>query len=102
MKGPPPEYVLRAAFYAALLLAEEGKFANALEGLTALMPQLPKGGLAEEAQLRVGYCKLQMRDFAEALKALQPLVDHPQVGDCALWWLARAGGRGRPRQSAGL
>jgi outer membrane protein assembly factor BamD (BamD/ComL family) len=90
VKGPPPEYVLRAAFYAALLLAEEGKFANALEGFAAVLQQSPKGALAEEAQLRVGYCKMQMRDFAEAIKALQPLQDHPQLGDCALWWLARA------------
>jgi tetratricopeptide (TPR) repeat protein len=90
VKGPGPHYLLRAAFYSALLLAEEGRFANALEGLSAILQQSPNGPLADEARLRIGYCKLQMRDFAEASKVLQPLAAHPQLGDCAAWWLARA------------
>jgi TolA-binding protein len=90
LRGPAPDYVERAAFYSALLWAEEGRFSNALDAFAAILQQAPAGPLADEARLRLGYCKLQMRDYAEAVKALQPLTGHPHLGDFATWWLARA------------
>jgi TolA-binding protein len=86
----PPEYVLRAAFYSALLAAEDGQFGPAMEGFNALAPQCPPGPLADEIRLRQGYCFLQVRNFPEALKVLQPLQNHPQLADRAMWWFARA------------
>lgn len=88
--GPAPEYVPRAAFYAALLQAEDGRYTQALEGFTALLQQFPKGPLSEEAQLRLGYCQLQLRSFPAALQLLQPLHNHAELSDRALWWTARA------------
>lgn len=90
VRGPPPEYIPRAAFYAALLLAEGGRYANALDGFTALVQQSPKSSLTDESQLRQGYCQLQLRNFPAALQALQPLQNHAELGDRALWWTARA------------
>ena len=90
MRNPPPDYILRASFYLALLACEEGRYADALAGFSALLQQYPKSSLAPEAQLRLGFCQLQLRNFPEAIKTLQPFCEHPQLADQALWWTARA------------
>jgi len=89
LKGPP-EHILRATFYNSLLQAEDGHFSEALEGFNALAQQNPGGALLDEVRLRQGYCQLQLRNFPEAIKVFQPLEKHPQLGDRATWWLARA------------
>jgi hypothetical protein len=91
VKGPPPDYVLRATFYSALLMAEDGNAGPALEALTALAGTagVPPA-LLDEIRLRQGFCFVQARNFAEATKVLQPLQNHPQLADRALWWSARA------------
>jgi tetratricopeptide (TPR) repeat protein len=88
-KNPPPEFVQRAAFYTAWLLAEAGQYGPALDGFAVLM-QYPKSPLTEETQLRQGYCYLQLRNYPAALQALAPLHKHPDLSDRALWWTARA------------
>jgi cellulose synthase operon protein C len=88
--GPPPPYIVRTIFYSALGLAESGRFANALGGFTTFATQYPKHALAPEAQLRQGYCQLQLRSYAEAIKTLDPLRKHPKLADRARWWIARA------------
>ena len=90
LQRPPPDYVVRAAFYAALLAAEDRRFPEAIERFTAFAQQYPKSPLAAEAQLRRGYCQLETRNFPAAVEALQGLRDHPQLSDQALAWLARA------------
>jgi len=86
----PPDYVLRSSFYLALIEAETGRFADALEHFSELVKAHPMSRIAPEAQLRVGFCQLQLRNFADAVHALQPLADHRELGDQATWWLARA------------
>lgn len=88
--GPPPEYVVRAFFYSAVLQYEAGQFAEAADKFTALLKEQPKSPLAAEAQLRLGFCRLQQKNNVEAIKTLQPLVDHPPFADRAQWWLAKA------------
>jgi tetratricopeptide (TPR) repeat protein len=88
--GPPAPFIVRTMFYSALLQAEGGRFANALTGFTAFITQAPKHPLAPEAQLRQGYCHLQLRSYAEAIKTLDPLRKHPKLADRASWWKARA------------
>ncbi|MFB3891472.1 MAG: tetratricopeptide repeat protein [Phycisphaerae bacterium] len=87
---PPPEHVARANFYLAAMQAEDGNCAEALAKLTALTQQKPDTALINEIKLRQGYCQLQLRKFPEATALFQPLVDNPQLGDLACWWLARA------------
>ena len=87
---PQPDYVTRASFYAALVAAESGQFPNAQAGFAAFVLKYPKNPLAGEAQLRQGYCHLLLRSYAEAIKVLDPLRSHKQLGDRATWWLARA------------
>jgi tetratricopeptide (TPR) repeat protein len=86
----PPEYVVRASLYGALLMAEAGDFGPALERLFALVQRYPDWPLAAEARLRVGYLRLQLRNFPQAIEALAPLLEHPQLADQALWWTALA------------
>ncbi|MGD0898581.1 MAG: tetratricopeptide repeat protein [Thermoguttaceae bacterium] len=99
-KGPAPDYLARAAFYAALLALEDGRYSAATDGFTAVIKQHPHGPLADEAQLRLGICHAKQRNLAEAAKALQLLQNHPSLADRATWWLARvhagAAGSGNP------
>jgi len=90
VQGPPPDYVLRASFYTAMLVMEERKFPEALERFTALVKQYPSWPLVPEAQLRRGYCLIQTKTYAAAIETLQPLCENPALADQALWWLARA------------
>ena len=86
----PPDYVLRAMFYGALVSAEEGKFAEALEVLNQLAQQYPASSIADEVKLRQGFCQLQLRNYPLAIQALQPLHNHAALADRALWWTGRA------------
>ncbi len=88
--GHPPDYLVRAAFHNALILSEDGRYADAVARFTELMQQNPKSPLVPEIQLRRGYCQVQSKNFPPAIADLQPLAEHPQLGDRALWWLARA------------
>ncbi|MDB5354262.1 MAG: hypothetical protein JWN24_715 [Phycisphaerales bacterium] len=90
VNGPVPDYVVRATFYSAVLQYEEAHYAEAADQFQKIFQQQPKSPLAAEAQLRFGYCQLQSRKFPEAIHALVSLKDHPQLGDRALWWTARA------------
>ena len=85
-----PDYVGRSTFYLAVMQAEDGNAADALAKLTTLAQQYPNSPFAKEIQLRQGYCHLQSRAYPQAVQMFQPLVDHPQLGDLACWWLAKA------------
>jgi len=88
--GPPPDYIVRAAFYSALLLAESGRFANAAKGFADFAEKYPKDSLVPEAQLRQGYCNLELRIYDTAIKVFQPLLKDPKFSDRAIWWTAKA------------
>jgi len=89
-RGPSPGYVVRSAFYAALLRAESGKHDEAARALAELVQKHPGSPLLADAKLRLGYCHLQARRPAEAIAVLQPLAGDAERGDRATWWLARA------------
>ncbi len=94
VKDPPPDYVARASFYWGVLLDEEGKYGEALARFTPFAQQYSKHPLAQEAQFREGICQMQLGQFAEGTKNLQPFADHPQLADQARLWLGRASVRG--------
>ena len=87
---PSPEWVIRSAFYGAVLQAEGGRFEDAVKDFASLAEQYPKSPLAGQAQLRQGFCQLQLKDHAAAIKTLEPLTKDPALGDQAIWWRARA------------
>src|SRR6185437_11214615 len=98
MRGPLPDHVARATFFLGVMQYEDGKFAEAVTQLNAFRQQQPTSPLSAEAQLRLGFCQVQLRQFAEAQKTLQPLADkEPRLADQALLWIAKAqAGAGDP------
>jgi TolA-binding protein len=91
LRDPPADHVTRASFFLGVLKYEDGKFAEAIERLNAFRQQAPQSPLAAEAQLRVGFGQVLLKQFAEAQKTLQPLADkEPRLADQALLWIAKA------------
>jgi tetratricopeptide (TPR) repeat protein len=89
--GPAPDHVARATFFLGVLLYEDGRFGEARGHFQTFAQQFPTSPLAPEAVLRVGFCQVQQKQFADAVKTLQPLVDkEPRLADQALLWLAKA------------
>jgi len=91
VRGPQLDHVARAAFFLGVMQYEDGKFAEAIARLNAFRQQAPQSPLAAEVQLRIGFCQVQLKQFAEAQKTLQPLADkEPRLADQALLWIAKA------------
>jgi TolA-binding protein len=89
--GPPPDHVARALFFLGVMQYEDGKFAEAVNQMNAFGQQFATSPLAAEAQLRLGFCQVQLKQFADAQKTLQPLADKdPRLADQALLWIAKA------------
>lgn len=90
LSSPPPEYVGKATFHLGVVLQDSAKPTEALARFAAFIQQNPKSPLVPEAQLRVGVCQYQLKQFPQAIQTLTPLLDHPQLGEQALRWTARA------------
>jgi TolA-binding protein len=91
VKGPPPDTIARAAFHAASLHYEAGRFGDALARFAAYAKDYPDSPLIPEAQLRTGYCQVQLKQYAEAQNTLRPIVEkQPRLADQALLWIAKA------------
>ena len=89
--APPPDHVARATLYLGVLQYEGGHFAEALTRFADFQKQFPTSSLLPEAQLRAGFCQVQLKQFADAVKTLQPIADkQPILADQALLWIARA------------
>lgn len=89
--APSPDHYARSLLYLGVLKYEDGQFAEALARFQEFEKTLPKSSLIPEIQLRIGFCFVQTKQFAEALKTLQPLVDkNPELADQALLWMGKA------------
>ena len=90
-QGPVPEYVAGAAFHGACLNYEAGKFPESMVKFQAFAKAFDKDPLAPDAQLRIGFCQVQMKQFDEAAKTLAPLAEKtPRLADQAQYWLGKA------------
>jgi TolA-binding protein len=91
IKGPDPDHVARSTFFLAVLQYEDGRFGEALEHFKTFATRFPQAPLVPEAQLRQGFCEVQIKQHDNALKTLAPLADkHPVLADQALYWMAKA------------
>jgi TolA-binding protein len=89
--GPTPDHVARSLFHLAELLYEGGRFADALARFSAFTKATPQSPLLADAMLRLGFCQVQLKQYGEAIKTLQPLADkEPRLADQCLFWIAKA------------
>jgi cellulose synthase operon protein C len=99
-RRPPPDHVARATFYLGVLHYEAGKFADAKARFADFVKQYPQAALRNEAEVRVGYCQVQLKEYADAVKTLTPLVEkEARLSDQVLFWLAKAQAGAAPEAS---
>ena len=89
-REPAPDYVQRALFYWGLLLRNQGELSEAAARLGSFARLYPQSPLAPEAQLQHGHTLVLMERYADAVKALAPIAEHPSLAEQGLLWLARA------------
>ncbi|MBX9579921.1 MAG: tetratricopeptide repeat protein [Gemmataceae bacterium] len=90
VKSPPPDHVAGSAFHAASLGYEAGRFGDALARFQAFPKDYPQSPLKDDAALRAGLCQVQLKQYDEAAKTLQPLTNNPRLADQALLWLGKS------------
>ncbi|MBI2808985.1 MAG: tetratricopeptide repeat protein [Planctomycetes bacterium] len=91
VKESLPDHVARATFYLGVLHYEGGKFVDAKTRFAEFVKQQPQSPLRIEAEIRFGYCEVQMKEYGPAIKTLAPLVDRdPRLSDQVLFWLGKA------------
>lgn len=92
-RDPAPDHIGRALFYLANQYYAAGRFGDAQTRFADFLRTFGKSPLAPEAQLRLGMCQVQNKQFAEAIKTLQPLAKNEPprpAGAGALFWLGKA------------
>jgi len=90
-KGIAPEHVLRASLYNGVLLYEASRFGEAMSRFVEFAKQVPESPLRNEAELRIGFCQVQMKDYPAALKTLAALTTKdPRLADQVHYWLGKA------------
>lgn len=91
VKEAIPDHVQRASFYLGVLLYEAGRFAEAQTRFLEFPKLFEKSPLRIEAEVRLGFCQVQLKEFAQAIKTLAPLVDKDRrLSDQVLLWLGKA------------
>lgn len=91
VRNPAPDHVNASIFYSACLGYEAGKFGEALGKFQDFAKANPQSPLLPEAQLRIGFCQVQVKAYAEAQTTLQPLLDkQPKLADQVQFWLGKA------------
>ncbi|HEX3148844.1 MAG TPA: tetratricopeptide repeat protein [Gemmataceae bacterium] len=91
VRSPPPEYVPACIFFNACLGYEAGRFGDALGKFQEFAKAFPQSPLVPEAQLRVGFCQVQLKSFPDAIATLQPMLDkQPRLADQIQFWLGKA------------
>jgi TolA-binding protein len=89
--GPMPDHIARSTFHLGELRYEAGQFADALNRFQDFAKQFPSSPLTPEALLRQGFCQVQLKQFADAIKTLQPLAGkEARLADQCLLWTAKA------------
>ena len=83
-----PQYVTMSSLNSANIQFDYGQYPEAAAKYLAFLQAAPKSEFAPLAQLRAGICQIQQKQ-PEAMQVLQPLLEHPQLGDQATWWAGR-------------
>ncbi|MDB5322773.1 MAG: hypothetical protein JWN40_4404 [Phycisphaerales bacterium] len=83
-----PEYVLLSWYNAATIQFEYGQYADAVTKYQSFLQAASRSELAPLAQLRQGICQVQMKS-PDGARTLQTLMENPQLGDQACWWVGK-------------
>ncbi len=91
VKSLPPDHIARSTFYVGVLHYEGGKFSDARTRFAEFLKNFPQSPLRTEAEIRIGYCQVQLKEYVDAVKTLTPLVDRDaKLSDQVLFWLGKA------------
>ncbi len=91
VRGAPPDHVARSLFFLGVLQYEDGRFAEALTRFATFAQQMPNSPLTNDARLRQGFCQVQLKQFNEAVRTLEPLVNKDtKLADQAQLWIGKA------------
>ena len=99
LQRTPPDHIARATFYLAVLLYEGGKYGEAKARFQEFVKNFSLSPLKLEAELRVGYCQVQAKEFADAIKTLTPLTNEAKLVDQACLWLGKAHAGAAPEKA---
>ena len=78
-------------FTSACSSMRPGNFGEALTRFAEFPKLYPQSPLRNDAEMRIGFCQVQMRAFGDAMKTLTPLIDRePGLSDQVLFWLGKA------------
>jgi TolA-binding protein len=91
VRNPTPDHVLRASFFLGVLRYEDGKFDEALPRFVEFAKANPGNPLQAEAELRQGFCLVQVKNYKDAIPLLQNLANkEARLADQAFLWLGKA------------
>jgi cellulose synthase operon protein C len=86
-----PEPVLQATFFSAVLGYDAGKFNESLLAFQKFAKEFPTSSLIPDVQLRIGFCYVELKQPAEAIAILTPLIDKfPRLSDQTMFWIGKA------------
>jgi TolA-binding protein len=90
-RGPVPDHVGRATFFLGVMRYEDGRFAEAQQKLNDFQKAFPTSLFASEAQLRLGFCQVQLKQYKDAVATLRIVAEkEPRLADQALLWIGKA------------
>jgi TolA-binding protein len=103
VRNPAPDHVARAMFYLGVVQYEGGKFGDAKGRLADFVKLFPQSPLKTEAEMRLGFCMVQLKEFGDAIKILTPIVDkEAKLADQVLFWIGKAQVGAAPDPAANL
>src|SRR5262249_57645235 len=72
VRNPPPDHVARSTFYLGVLQYEAGRFAEAKLRFAEFPKLYPQSPLRLEAELRIGFCQVHLKEFNPPRQTLPP------------------------------
>jgi tetratricopeptide (TPR) repeat protein len=91
VKEPPPDDIVGAAYHAAFLLYEAGRFSDAQARFAEVAAQPAGANFRIEARLLGAMCAVRLEQYGEAIKVLQQIAGkEPTLAGPALLWLGKA------------
>ncbi|HZZ71137.1 MAG TPA: hypothetical protein VFE24_02725, partial [Pirellulales bacterium] len=89
-RDPPPEFVRRCELQLGEIALADHRYADAAGRFQNFLKTNPPGELLAQTQLQLAMAQTGAKQFADALRLLQPLRDREPLAEAARTWSARA------------